>query len=94
MSNPSFVYVTYIATTMDRLFRALTSAEFTERYMFGRRVESTWEVGAPVRYWGRDGTLSDTGTVLEAGHPLAVSGSETAALGEAAAVAVARAARV
>jgi len=29
--------------------------------MFGRRVESTWEVGAPVRYWGRDGALSDSG---------------------------------
>lgn len=55
MTRPSFVYVTYIATTIDRLYRALTSAEFTERYMFGRRVESTWEVGAPVRYTGRDG---------------------------------------
>src|SRR4051812_31409520 len=66
MPKPSFVYVTYIATTIDRLYRALTSAEFTERYMFGRRVESTWEVGAPVRYIGRDGALSDSGTVLEA----------------------------
>ncbi|MBW8857418.1 MAG: SRPBCC family protein [Bradyrhizobium sp.] len=69
MPKPSFVYVTYIATTIDRLYRALTSAEFTERYMFGRRVESTWEVGAPVRYIGRDGALSDSGTVLEADPP-------------------------
>jgi len=37
--------------------------------MFGRRVESTWEVGAPVRYIGRDGALSDSGTVLEADPP-------------------------
>ena len=69
MPKPSFVYVTYIATTIDRLYRALTSAEFTERYMFGRRVESTWEVGAAVRYLGRDGKLSDSGTVLEADPP-------------------------
>ena len=69
MSKPSFVYVTYIATTIDRLYRALTSAEFTERYMFGRRVESTWAVGAPVRYIGRDGNLSDSGTVLESDPP-------------------------
>jgi len=69
MTRPSFVYVTYIATTIDRLYRALTSAEFTERYMFGRRVESTWAVGAPVRYTGRDGTLSDSGVVLEADPP-------------------------
>jgi len=69
MSKPSFVYVTYIATTIERLYQALTSAEFTERYMFGRRVESTWEVGAPVRYLGRDGKLSDSGEVLEADPP-------------------------
>ena len=69
MPRPSFVYVTYIATTIERLYHALTSAEFTERYMFGRRVESTWEVGAPVRYLGRDGKVSDSGTVLEADPP-------------------------
>jgi uncharacterized protein YndB with AHSA1/START domain len=69
MDKPSFVYVTYIATTADRLWQALTSAEFTERYMFGRRVESTWEVGAPVRYWSHEGELSDSGEVLESDPP-------------------------
>ena len=69
MTRPSFVYVTYIATTAERLWLALTSAEFTGRYMFGRRVESTWAVGAPVRYWGRDGKLSDSGSVLECDPP-------------------------
>jgi len=69
MTKPSFVYVTYIATTADRLWTALTSAEFTERYMFGRRVESTWAVGTPVRYWGRDGAVSDSGEVLESDPP-------------------------
>ena len=69
MSKPSFVYVTYIAATIERVYKALTTAEFTERYMFGRRVESTWEVGAPVRYFGRDGRVSDSGTVLEADPP-------------------------
>jgi len=69
MDKPSFVYVTYIASTIDRVYQALTSAEFTERYMFGRRVESTWKVGAPVRYLGRDGKVSDSGQVLEADPP-------------------------
>jgi len=69
MDKPSFVYVTYIATTIERLYESLTSAAFTERYMFGRRVESTWEVGASVRYYGRDGNLSDSGKVLEADPP-------------------------
>ena len=69
MTKPSFIYVTYIATTADRLWHALTSAEFTERYMFGRRAESTWKVGAAVRYIGREGTLSDSGEVLESDPP-------------------------
>ena len=29
MSKPRFVYATYIATTIERLYQALTSAEFT-----------------------------------------------------------------
>jgi uncharacterized protein YndB with AHSA1/START domain len=69
MTKPSFMYVTYILTTAERLWQALTSAEFTERYMFGRRVESTWAVGAPVRYWGREGSVSDSGEVLESDPP-------------------------
>lgn len=75
MTRPSFVYVTYIATTPERLWQALTSAEFTEHYLFGRRVESTWEVGAPVRYWksGEPGVLSDSGQVLVADRPRRLS---------------------
>jgi uncharacterized protein YndB with AHSA1/START domain len=75
MSRPSFAYVTYIATTPERLWEALTSAEFTERYMFGRRVESTWQVGAPVRYWKAGGgrVLSDSGEVLQADRPRRLS---------------------
>jgi uncharacterized protein YndB with AHSA1/START domain len=73
MSKPSFVYVTYIATTPERLWAALTQPEFTERYMFGRRVESTWAAGAPVRYWGREGSVSDSGQVLESDPPRRLS---------------------
>ena len=69
MNKTSFVYVTYIASTPERIWEALTTAEFTERYMFGRRVESTWAVGAPVRYYGRDGRVSDSGEVLESDAP-------------------------
>ena len=69
MSKPSFVYVTYIASTPERIWEALTAAEFTERYMFGRRVESTWAVGSAVRYYGRDGRVSDSGEVLECEAP-------------------------
>jgi uncharacterized protein YndB with AHSA1/START domain len=32
MSKPEFVYVTYIRTTPEKLWQALTSSEFSKRY--------------------------------------------------------------
>jgi uncharacterized protein YndB with AHSA1/START domain len=46
-SKPKFVYVTYIATTPEKLWEALTKADFTEKYWFGSRIESDWKVGSP-----------------------------------------------
>ena len=48
MSKPKFVYVTYINTTPEKLWSALTSGEFTEQYWFGSRVQSEWAVGSPL----------------------------------------------
>jgi uncharacterized protein YndB with AHSA1/START domain len=47
MSKPEFVYVTYIETTAEKLWHALTDADFTERYWFGHRLTSDWKVGSP-----------------------------------------------
>ena len=63
-NNSVLSYVTYIATTPEKLWRALTSAEFTEKYFFGRSIESNWKVGSPVKYWQPDGTLDVSGKVL------------------------------
>ena len=35
MSKPKFVYVTFIRTTLEQLWSALTSPEFTRKYWFG-----------------------------------------------------------
>ena len=40
--------MTYIAT---KLWAALTEAEFTQQYWFGRWVESDWRQGSAVTYW-------------------------------------------
>jgi uncharacterized protein YndB with AHSA1/START domain len=64
MSEPKFVYVTYIATTPQRLWQALTDGAFTRRYWFGTTVESDWAVGSQVRFRS-DGELHDSGEVLE-----------------------------
>ena len=38
MSKPKFVYTTYIETTPEKLWEALTTSEFSKRYWFGTRV--------------------------------------------------------
>ncbi|GAA2718558.1 hypothetical protein GCM10009865_54750 [Aeromicrobium ponti] len=43
MTNTTFVYVTYIATTPEKLWEALTSSEFTEKYFFGSKIQSDWQ---------------------------------------------------
>lgn len=45
-SKPKFVYVTYIATTPEKLWEALTNGDFTEKYWFGSRIETDWKVGS------------------------------------------------
>jgi uncharacterized protein YndB with AHSA1/START domain len=64
MNEPKFVYVTYIATTPEALWRALTDAAFTRQYWFGTTVESDWTPGSRVVFRS-DGELHDAGEVLE-----------------------------
>ncbi|TCO61000.1 ArsR/SmtB family transcription factor [Actinocrispum wychmicini] len=49
MSTNAFVYTTYIRTTPEQLWRALTEPAFTRRYWGGVALESDWRVGSPVR---------------------------------------------
>jgi uncharacterized protein YndB with AHSA1/START domain len=63
MSKPEFVYVTYIETTPEKLWEALTDGDFTERYWFGHRVSSDWEAGSPYKFV-HQGADSVEGNVL------------------------------
>ena len=56
MSKPEFVYTTYIETTPEKLWLALTDGDFTERYWFGHRVASAWEIGSPYKFSKQDKT--------------------------------------
>src|ERR671935_2901565 len=49
MQKPSFVYTTYINTTPEQLWRALTDPAFTERY-WGTTLESDWNVGSTITW--------------------------------------------
>jgi uncharacterized protein YndB with AHSA1/START domain len=68
MTEPKFVYVTYIATTPEKLWQALTDGAFTERYWFGTRIQSDWTIGATVTFLRGD-TIYDSGAVLECDPP-------------------------
>jgi uncharacterized protein YndB with AHSA1/START domain len=72
MSKPEFVYITYIETTAEKLWHALTDAEFTARYWFGVRLESDWKVGSRFAMV-MNGTTSDAGEVLEYDPPRRLS---------------------
>ena len=54
MSKPEFVYTTYIETSVEKLWQALTDGDFTERYWFGHRVTSDWQVGSLYKFVAPD----------------------------------------
>jgi uncharacterized protein YndB with AHSA1/START domain len=68
MSKPEFVYVTYIETTPEKLWQALTDGDLTERYWFGHRIASDWKVGSPFRFTHPD-RPSPAGKVLISDPP-------------------------
>src|SRR3954462_15125931 len=45
VDSPSFVYTTYIKTTPERLWQALTEPAFTERY-WGMAFHTDWKTGS------------------------------------------------
>ncbi|GFZ79784.1 ATPase [Paenibacillus marchantiophytorum] len=54
MNKTSFAYTTYIATTPEKLWAALTSSEFTKQYFFGREIVSDWQVGSSFKLMNKD----------------------------------------
>jgi uncharacterized protein YndB with AHSA1/START domain len=63
MTKPEFVYTTFIETTPEQLWQALTDGAFTERYWFGHRVTSDWKVGSAYRF-AKQGSKTIEGKVL------------------------------
>lgn len=64
-----FVYVTYIRTTPEKLWEALTRPEFQKQYWFGMHQESEWKPGASWKMCFSDGRVADAGEVLECDKP-------------------------
>ena len=69
MARSTFVYVTYIRTTQERLWSALTDAEFMKKYWSGFHCESQWVAGSPWKMLAPDNQLFDDGEIVEAVAP-------------------------
>jgi len=68
-SESKFVYVTFIRTTPERLWSALTAPEFTKQYWFGMHCESEWKAGSSWQLKFQDGRVADAGEIVEAERP-------------------------
>lgn len=69
MARSAFVYVTYMRTTPEKLWSALTDAEFMKQYWFGCHCESKWSAGSPWKLVSPDGQVLDAGEIVAAEPP-------------------------
>jgi uncharacterized protein YndB with AHSA1/START domain len=69
MARSTYVYVSYIRTTPERLWSALTDAQFMKQYWFGMHGESQWTAGSAWQLVSGDGQIMDSGEIVEADPP-------------------------
>jgi uncharacterized protein YndB with AHSA1/START domain len=69
MSKPKFVYVTYIRTTPEKLWAALTDPQTIRKFWFGITAESDFKPGSSWCLKFQDGRLADSGEIIEATAP-------------------------
>ena len=68
-AESTFVYVTFIRTTPERLWSALTDANQMKEYWFGMHIKTEWKTGAEWQMVFPDGRVADTGEILELERP-------------------------
>jgi len=69
MARSTFVYVSYIRTTPEQLWSALTDPEFMKQYWFGVHAESEWTAGSSWKNVSPQGQILDAGEIVEADPP-------------------------
>jgi len=69
MARSTFVYATYIRTTPEKLWQALTDAEFIKQYWFGMHCECKFTTGSSWKLVSSEGQLYDSGEIVEAEPP-------------------------
>jgi uncharacterized protein YndB with AHSA1/START domain len=71
--TPKTVYVTYIAATPEKVWEALTSAEFSRQYFFGLAIEVEPRTGGRFQVRYPDGRVHISGEVVEWSPPRRLS---------------------
>ncbi len=70
MIKSTFVYVSYIRTTPEKLWSALTTdVEFMKQYWFGVHCQSQWTAGSSWKMLNPEGRILDSGKIVEAKPP-------------------------
>jgi DNA-binding transcriptional ArsR family regulator/uncharacterized protein YndB with AHSA1/START domain len=69
MDKPSFVYTTYIRTTPERLWQALTDPAFTRRYFWRATFQTDWKAGSTMRWDLLGVTIADPEQVVLESDP-------------------------
>ncbi len=69
MARSTYVYVTYIRTTPEKLWSALTDPEFMKQYWFGCHCESRFTPGSSWKLVSNEGQILDAGEIVEAEPP-------------------------
>ncbi len=69
MEKSTFVYVTYIRTTPEKLWAKLTETGVAREFFWATALEAEWKVGGAWKSTAPDGTLVDGGEILELDAP-------------------------
>jgi DNA-binding transcriptional ArsR family regulator/uncharacterized protein YndB with AHSA1/START domain len=68
MQKPTFAYTTYIKTTPERLWQALTEPAFTERY-WKTTFETDWQIGSTLTWHNHGVTIADPEQIVLESDP-------------------------
>ena len=67
--KPTTVYTIYIASTPEKVWQALTTAELSRKYFFGNAVEVDLKIGGAYVVRPPDGSVHISGEVVECDPP-------------------------
>ena len=71
--KPKFVYVTYIASTPEKVWQALVKPDMTEKYWFGYRVAADGKLGDHMTARIPAGKRSHRDLIIESDPPRRLS---------------------